>query len=164
MTGEIAPVPADRAALTVSIVVPDAVAAIAFYIAVFDAVEDFRLVEPSGKVGHAELLIGGTRLMVSDPYPEHGAPVPKGGPPSMRLHLYVPDVDATIERALAAGGVLRQPVQDQFYGDRSGTISDIAGHAWNIASRRENVAPEEMQRRWDAMMQGVADAAVVAST
>ncbi|MES2710405.1 MAG: VOC family protein [Pseudomonadota bacterium] len=153
MPGAIAPVPHDRAALTVSIVVPDAVAAIAFYVAVFDAVEDFRLVEPSGKVGHAELLVGGTRLMVSDPYPEHGAPVPKGGPPSMRLHLYVPDVDATVARAIAAGGVLRQPVQDQFYGDRSGTISDIAGHAWNIASRREDVGPDEMQRRWDAMMQ-----------
>ncbi|MBR0654587.1 VOC family protein [Plastoroseomonas arctica] len=135
------------------IVVPDAKASIAFYVAAFGAVEDFRLVEPSGKVGHAQLSLGGTRLMLSDPYPEHGVAPPPDGVRSMRLHLYVEDVDAVVTRALAMGAVLTQPVKDQFYGDRSGTITDIAGHAWNIASRREVVSPAEMQRRWDAMMQ-----------
>lgn len=146
------PVPGDGPALMVAIVVPDAPAAIAFYAAAFGAVEAFRLVEPSGKVGHAELRLGGTRLMLSDPYPEHGVAPPPDGPRTMRLHLYVADVDAVVARAVGLGAVLRQPVQDQFYGDRSGTIIDPAGHAWHIASRREEVTPAEMQRRWDAMM------------
>ncbi len=161
MADVVLPVPGDGPALMVAIVVPDSVAAIAFYTAAFRAEEVFRLVEPSGKVGHAELRLGGTRLMLSDPYSEHGEPPVPGVPRSMRLHLYVEDVDAVVARAVALGATLRQPIQDQFYGDRSGTVIDPAGHAWHIASRREDVSPDEMQRRWDAMMQEPAQAAQV---
>lgn len=152
MSSRISPVPDDRPAFTIAIVAADAAAAIAFYVAAFGAVEEYRLTEPSGKVGHAELRLGGTVLMLSDPYPEHGAPPPKEGGSPMRLHLYVEDADAAIAKALAAGATLRQPVADQFYGDRSGTIVDPAGHAWCLASRREPVSPAEMQARWDKVM------------
>ena len=159
MTRVVEPVPGDGPALMVAIVVPDANAAIAFYVAAFGAEESFRFVEPSGKVRYAELLLGGTRLMLSDPYPEHGVAPPPDGARSMRLHLYVADVDAVVARALGLGAVLRQPAQDQFYGDRSATVIDLAGHAWHIASRREEVAPAEMQRRWDRVMQEPAQTA-----
>ncbi|HEY4252371.1 MAG TPA: VOC family protein [Roseomonas sp.] len=149
---EISPVPDDRPAFTVQIVAADAAAAIDFYIKAFGAVEAFRLTEPSGKIGHAELKLGGTLLMLSDPYPEHGAPPPSDGPSPLRLHLYVADVDAAIAKAVALGATVKRPVADQFYGDRAGTIIDPAGHVWYLASRRELVSPAEMQARWDRMM------------
>ncbi|MBR0645284.1 VOC family protein [Plastoroseomonas hellenica] len=152
MPSKISPVPEGRPALTVSIVVADAAAAIAFYVAAFGAAEEFRLTEPSGKVGHAELRLGGTLLMLSDPYPDHGAVPPGEGGRATRLHLYVEDVDAAIARAVATGARVERPATDQFYGDRSGTIIDPAGHAWHLASRREDVSPAEMQARWDKMM------------
>lgn len=152
MASRISPVPEGRPALAVSIVAADAAAAIAFYVAAFGAVEEFRLTEPSGKVGHAELRLGGTVLMLSDPYPDYGAVPPGEGGRAVRLHLYVEDVDAAIARAVAAGARVERPAADQFYGDRSGTIIDPAGHAWHLASRREEVSPAEMQARWDKMM------------
>lgn len=152
MPSRIKPVPDGRPALTVSIVAADAAAAIAFYVAAFGAAEEFRLTEPSGKVGHAELRLGGTVLMLSDPYPDYGAVPPREGGRATRLHLYVEDVDAAIARAVSAGAKVERPAADQFYGDRSGTVIDPAGHAWHLASRREEVSPAEMQARWDKMM------------
>lgn len=149
------PVPEPGSALTPHLVLRDAARAIDWYVAVFGAVEEFRLTEPSGKVGHAELRLGGGRLMLADEYPDYGAlgPAAVGGTP-VRLHLYVPDVDAVVSRAVDAGATLLRPVQDEFYGDRAGMLKDPFGHLWQLASRREEVSPEQMQQRWSAMLQG----------
>ena len=130
--------------------VRDAAAAIDFYVTVFGATEAFRLVEPgSGKIGHAELTLGGSILMLSDEYPDFGALAPEsvGGSP-VKLHLYVEDVEATFNAALKAGAVELRPVKDQFFGDRSGMIEDPFGHCWFVASKVETISPTEMQRRW----------------
>ncbi|MGY0799684.1 VOC family protein [Lysobacter sp. A286] len=129
--------------------VNDAAQAIAFYGEVFGATERFRLNEPGGRVGHAELDFGGSVLMLSEEYPEYGIrrPDPDAGI-SSSLHVHVDDADATIERALAAGATLIRPAQDQFYGERSGVVLDPFGHRWNIGHSIEEVSPEEMQRRY----------------
>jgi len=131
--------------------------AIAFYVKAFGAVEEFRLAEPGGRIGHAEIKIGGAPIMLSDEYPEEGvrSPATLGGTP-VGIHLYVADVDAVAERAVAAGAKLLRPVADQFYGDRSATLLDPFGHRWFFATRKDDVTPAEMQRRFAAMM---ADAA-----
>jgi len=122
--------------------------AIEFYKQVFDAQELGRFGAPDGKVGHAELRIGDTVVMLADEYPEIGHKSPKtlGGSP-VGLMVYVPDVDATIARAQKLGAKLTQPIENKFYGDRSGTISDPFGHTWMIATHIEDVSPEEMERR-----------------
>jgi PhnB protein len=122
---------------------------------VFGARVDFSLLEPGGKVGHAELLIGESRLMLADEYPDFGAlaPASVGGTP-VALHLYVPDVDSTMALAEELGATVLRVPKDEFYGDRSGTLLDPFGHRWNIATRKEAVSPEEMQRRWTAMLGG----------
>ena len=129
--------------------VQDAPKAIDFYREAFGAVEKFRLTEPGGRIGHAELELGGTTLMLSDEYPEFGIYGPKTiGGTSATLHVHVDDADAMIRRAVAVGAsVLREP-QDQFYGERSGTLRDPFGHEWNIGHQLECVSPEEMQRRY----------------
>jgi PhnB protein len=135
--------------------VRDAARAIAFYTRVFGAREDFRLSEPGGKVGHAELLIGDSRLMLSDEYPDFGAlsPAAVGGTP-VTLHLYVANVDATVALAEEQGATVLRAPKDEFYGDRSAQIADPFGHRWMIATRGEPVPPDEMQRRWTAMLAG----------
>lgn len=133
--------------------VRDAGAAIEFYCKAFGATELFRLTEPGGRIGHAELDFGGTTIMLSDEYPECGIAGPKaGGPTSITIHLHVDDADAVLERALAAGARLDRPAQDQFYGERSGSVFDPFGHRWLIGHSIEEVTPEEMQRRYDAVM------------
>jgi PhnB protein len=129
--------------------------AIEYYKNAFGAVEKFRLVEPGGRVGHAELDFGGTTIMLSDEYPEFGIQGPQSiGATSMSIHLHVDDADEVIRRATAAGGtVLREP-QDHFYGERSGTVRDPYGHEWNVGHEIEKVEPEEMQRRYSEMMEG----------
>src|SRR5688500_11585998 len=113
--------------------VKNAPAAINFYKQAFAATEKFRLVEPSGRVGHAELDFGGTTLMLSDEYPEYGIAGPQTiGGTSVSIHLHVDDADALIARAVAAGGTLVRPATDAFYGERSGTVRDPFGHEWNI--------------------------------
>jgi PhnB protein len=144
---------ADAAPLAPYLVVKDAPRAIAFYVQAFGAIEIFRLTEPSGKVGHAELDIGASRLMLADEYPDFGAlsPLTVGGTP-VALHLYVADVDRTVQQAEALGATILRPVQDEFFGDRTGMIVDPFGHKWHLATRIERIAPEEMQRRWDAAL------------
>jgi PhnB protein len=127
--------------------------ALAFYAKAFGAIETMRLAEPGGRIGHAEIRIGDAPIMISDEYPEEGvrSPVSLGGTP-VSIHLYVADVDALAERAVAAGAKLLRPIADQFYGDRSAMLLDPFGHHWFFATRKEEVSPEEMQRRYDALL------------
>ncbi|MGH6878752.1 MAG: VOC family protein [Rhizomicrobium sp.] len=136
-------------ALTPYIIVKNAASAIAFYETVFGAREEYRLPGPDGQIGHAELTIGAGRLMLADEHPAFGALSPPsiGGTP-VKLHLYVEDVDATIACAEKEGATVLRPAQDQFYGDRSGMIADPFGHQWFLGTRKENITPEEMQRRY----------------
>jgi len=133
------------------LIVKGAASAIAFYAKAFGAKNVLCLTEPSGKVGHAELEIGSARFMLADEYPDFGAlsPVTVGGSP-VSIHLYVVDVDMTVERALSAGATLLRPVQDEFFGDRVALLTDPFGHKWHLATRQEDVSAEEMQRRMDA--------------
>ena len=131
--------------------VNDAAAAIRFYAAAFGATERFRLVEPSGRVGHAELLFGAHTIMISDEFPEYGIRGPGTAGVSIDLHLHVDDADAAIQRALDAGAVLVRPASDAFYGERSGRVRDPFGHEWSLGHSIEDVTPEEMQRRYTAM-------------
>jgi PhnB protein len=134
--------------LTPYIIVKNAQAAIAFYEKVFGAKEEYRLAGPDGGVGHAELVIGAGRLMLADEHPAFGALSPPsiGGTPVM-LHLYVVDVDATIALAEKEGATVLRPVQDQFYGDRSGMIADPFGHQWFLGTRKQTLTPDEMRER-----------------
>ena len=148
------PVPEEEQALTPHLVCRDAAKAIEFYRRAFGAEELFRLTEPTGKVGHAELRIADSRIMLADEYPDFGAlsPASVGGTP-VSLHLYVADVDRAIERATAAGATVLRPAKDEFYGDRAGMVADPFGHKWHLASKKEEVSAAEMQRRWDAMFE-----------
>jgi PhnB protein len=149
---QIHPIPNVHQPLAPYIVVQGAEAAIAFYTNAFGAELQFALREPSGKVGHAELLVGGGRLMLAEEYPDFGAlsPITVGGSP-VTLHLYVPDVDAFVAIATAAGATLLRPLRDEFYGDRVAMLSDPFGHKWHVASRKELVSPAEMQTRMNKL-------------
>lgn len=126
--------------------------AIAFYCEVFGGREKFRLVEPSGRIGHAELELGAITLMVSEEYPEYDILGPRRPDPTgFALHLHVDDADALAARAVAAGATMLRAPTDQFYGERSCTIRDPFGHDWMIGHSIEDVPVEEMQRRYTAM-------------
>jgi PhnB protein len=132
--------------VTPYLIVKGAAAATDFYKKTFGATELFRIPDASGKlVGHAEIKIGDSHIMLADEYPEMGyrSPQSLGGTP-VSLLLYVDDVDATIPRAVAAAARLVQPIKDQFYGDRSGTVHDPFGHVWTVATHKKDVSPEEM--------------------
>lgn len=127
--------------------------AIRFYISVFGATEKFRLVEPDGRIGHAELDFGGATLMISEEFPDLGIQGPGiGAAATVTLHLHVDNCDDVIARALQAGATLESPAQDHFYGERSGSFRDPAGHRWAVGHSIEDVSPAEMQRRYSAMM------------
>ncbi|TWI05966.1 putative glyoxalase superfamily protein PhnB [Luteimonas cucumeris] len=133
--------------------VADSARAIDFYIRAFGATEKFRLTEPGGRIGHAELDFSGTTVMLCDEYPECGIAAPQpGAPSSVTIHLHVDDADAAIERAVAAGARMDRPPSDAFYGERGGSVFDPFGHRWLIGHSIEEVSPEEMQRRYDALM------------
>lgn len=135
--------------------VRDATKAIEFYQAAFGVEELFRLTEPSGRIGHAELQFGPHVVMLSDPFPEFGIEAaPEGRESGTTIHLHVDDADAMIERAVAAGATLTMAPQDAFYGERSGKVRDPYGHVWLIGHEIEKVEPEEMQRRYTAMLAG----------
>ncbi len=131
------------------ITVKGASRAIAFYVKAFGAKEEFRLNDTGDRIGHAELTIGDGKLALSDEYPDFGALSPPSiGGTAVKLHLYVADVDATMKKAEAAGAAILRPAADQFYGDRSGMIADPFGHHWLLATRKEEVSPKEMQKRF----------------
>jgi uncharacterized glyoxalase superfamily protein PhnB len=131
----------------------DAVKAIDFYTRAFGATESLRLAEPGGRIAHAEARIGDDLLMLSDEYPEMDVRAPNslGGTP-VSLTLEVPDVDAVVKRAVTLGATIEQPVKDQFYGDRSGTIRDPAGHRWMIRTPKEKLSEQEVKRRYAELM------------
>lgn len=142
------PIPEGYHTLTPYLIVKGAAAALDFYARALGARELVRMADPSGKVGHAEMKIGDSPFMLADEFPEMGALAPPaGGGHSVSFLVYVPDVDAAFARALAAGAKAVRPVQDQFYGDRSGTLEDPFGHQWTLATHVEDVSPEEMERR-----------------
>ncbi|RPH66273.1 MAG: VOC family protein [Myxococcaceae bacterium] len=135
--------------------VKGAAAAIEFYRRAFEAKERFRLTEPDGRIGHAELELGDFVVMLSEEYPEHDLRGPRSiGGTSVTLHLHVDDADAWIRRAVAAGAEVVRPASDAFYGERSGTVRDPFGHEWLIGHQIEEVTPEEMQRRYTALLGG----------
>lgn len=135
------------------LVIKGAAAAIDFYKKVFSATEVMRMPGPEGVVMHAEIKIGDSMIMLADEFPDMGfrGPQALGGSP-VGICLYFPDVDARFALALKNGATEKRPVQNQFYGDRSGTIIDPFGHLWTLATHVEDVAPEEMNRRFEAEM------------
>jgi PhnB protein len=147
------PLPSSLQSVTAHLIVNDAAGAIAFYTRAFGARELYRLVEPGGKVGHAELMIGNSRIMICDEYPDFGAlgAATIGGSP-IKLLVYVDDADAVMRQALAAGATELRPVKNQFHGDRSGMVLDPFGLTWSIATPVEDVSPDEMQRRFSAAL------------
>ena len=127
--------------------------AIDFYTRAFGAVEKFRLTEPSGRIGHAELQLGPMVLMLSEEYPEYGLFAPKPGLAlAASIHLHVDDCDALAAHAIACGAALDSPASDQFYGERSCKVQDPFGHVWMLGHEIEKVSVEEMQRRYDELM------------
>lgn len=132
--------------------VKNAARAITFYVQAFGAVERFRLVEPSGRIGHAELDMGPTVLMLSDAFPEFNLPAPDGHAVlGATVHLHVDDCDQWVARAVAAGATIDMPPTDQFYGERSSRLLDPFGHTWLIGHELEKMSPQEMQRRYTAV-------------
>ena len=130
------------------LIVNGAERALDFYKRAFGATELFRHRAPDGKVGHAEVRIGDTVIMIADEFPDHDAHAPQkfGGSP-VSLHMYVEDVDAVAAKAIAAGAKVKRPVADQFYGDRLGTFEDPFGHTWHVSTHIEDVPPDELDRR-----------------
>jgi PhnB protein len=152
---KVKPIPEGYHSTTPYLCVKGAAAAIEFYKKAFGAKELLRMADPSGKVGHAEIQIGDSRVMLADEYPEMGflSPQSIGGTPVM-MHLYVEDVDATVPKAIAAGAKVTREVADQFYGDRGGKIEDPFGHSWYVATHKEDLTPEEIQKRAAATFGG----------
>lgn len=150
------PIPDGYPRVTPYLIVDGAAEAIDFYTSVLGAAQrGDRMTTPDGKVGHAELSIGDSLIMLADESPDMGAVGPRtvGGTP-VTLHLYVEDVDNVHAKALAAGAKELTPVTDQFYGDRSGQFEDLWGHKWNVATHVEDVPPEQMAERAKAAMAG----------
>lgn len=139
--------------VTPYLTVRNGAAAIDFYKNVFGAVEEYRLVDPDGRIAHADLKIGQTAIMLSDEHPEIDVlgPESRGGT-TVGLHISVDDADRVFADALAAGAKSIRPVADQFYGERSGTLADPFGHHWFIASRKEEISPEEVRRRYEELI------------
>jgi PhnB protein len=146
------PVPDGYHTVTPYLIVSGAAKALDFYARAFGAEECMRMPGPEGKIMHAEIKIGNSMVMLADEFPQMGAQSPQtiGGTP-MGILLYVENVDELFNRAIAAGGKIERPLQNQFYGDRSGTLIDPFGHKWTIGTHIEDVSPEEMQRRMATM-------------
>jgi PhnB protein len=146
------PIPDGYPRVTPYLYVGGAREAIDFYRSILGAEERMSMPGPDGKVGHAELTIGDSVIMLADEFPDMGALGPKsvGGSP-VTIHVYVNDVDATFDRAVKAGASVLRPVEDKFYGDRGGEFEDPYGHRWSIATHVEDLSPEEMQRRMGQM-------------
>ena len=149
------PIPPGYHSITPYLIIDGAAAAIDWYTKVFEARENMRLASPEGKIGHAEIDIGTSRIMLADEAAEHMARAPAsfGGSP-IGLHLYIADVDAVLARAVAAGGTIRTPVEDKFYGDRMGVLVDPFGHVWFVSTHIEDVTEAEIARRLASMAGG----------
>ncbi|HYY74049.1 MAG TPA: VOC family protein [Solirubrobacterales bacterium] len=149
------PIPEGYPRVTPYLIVDGASAAIDFYRDVLGATERMRMAAPDDKVGHAELEIGDSLIMLADEAPDMGALGPKsvGGTP-VTVHVYVEDADAVFERAVDAGAKALRQIEDRFYGDRSGEFEDPFGHHWSVATHVEDVPPEEMERRMAAAIEG----------
>jgi PhnB protein len=148
MSAAVKPIPEGYHSVTPYLIFSGASDAIAFYKKALGAEEIMRMDAPGGRIGHAELQIGDSRIMLADEHPEFQALSPQtiGGSP-VTLHLYVENVDAAVERAIAAGATLVRPVADQFYGDRTGGIADPFGYRWFIATHKEDLTLDEIRRR-----------------
>jgi len=148
MTAAVKAIPEGYHTVTPYLILSGAGDAIAFYKKALGAEEVMRMADPGGKIHHAEIEIGDSRIMLADEHPEIQALSPKtvGGSP-VSIHLYVADVDGAVERAVAAGAKLIRPVADQFYGDRVGGIEDPFGYRWFIATRKEDLTMDEIRRR-----------------
>ena len=147
-------IPKGYNSVTPYLVIQGAAKAIEYYKKVFGAKEVMRMAGPDGRVGHAELQIGESRIMLADEYPQMGNRSAESiGASPVSLLVYIEDCDKVVERAVAAGAKVLKPVQDQFYGDRSGFIQDPFGHLWGIATHIEDVSPKEMDERAKKAMQ-----------
>jgi PhnB protein len=149
------PIPEGYHTATPYLIIRDAAKAIEFYKKAFGATEMERMTQPDGRVGHAEIKIGDSPIMLADEFPEMGARSPQsfGGSP-VSILLYVKDVDQLTSQAISAGAKVVRPVKDQFYGDRSGSLEDPFGHQWHIATHVEDVPAEEMKKRAAAAGRG----------
>jgi PhnB protein len=162
MAGPVKAIPEGYHTVTPYLVVHDAAKAIDFYKRAFDATELFRMEGPPGKIGHAELQIGDSKIMLADEMGA-GAGSPKSvGGTTGGIFLYVKDVDSAFNKAVSAGAKVDMPLADQFWGDRYGKLSDPFGHSWSMATHKEDVAPEEMKKRMQTAMAKMAEKAKTA--
>lgn len=148
MENKVSPIPKGYHTITIYLTVKNAAKAIDFYKDAFNAVEVIRKNRPGGKIGHAEIKIGDSNLMLADEFPELGVKSPEafGGSP-VGIFLYVEDVDTMVNQAVKLGATLIRPVENMFYGDRSGAIKDPFGHTWYISTHIEDVSDEELEKR-----------------
>ena len=149
------PIPEGYHSVTPYLICRGGADAIEFYNKAFGAVELFRFGSPDGKIGHAEIKVGDSPIMLADEYPDMGYKGPQslGGSP-VSLMIYVDDVDTVFNQAVAAGATVKEALQDKFYGDRMGTVIDPFGHRWHLATHKEDVSIEEMQQRAKAAHSG----------
>lgn len=149
------PIPEGYHTATPYLIIKGAADAIEFYKKAFGATELFRFPAPDGKIGHAEIKIGDSPIMLADEYPDMGYKGPKslGGSP-VSLMIYVEDVDTVFNRAVAGGATVKEAVSDKFYGDRIGTLVDPFGHVWHVSTHKEDVSLEEMEERAKAASAG----------
>jgi len=141
-------IPEGYNSVTPYLIIKGAAQAIEYYKNVFGATEILRMAQPDGTIGHAELQIGSSRIMLADENPKMGySSATTIGTSPVSLYVYIPDVDRVVERAVAAGAKVLKPVQDQFYGDRSGFLQDPFGHFWGVATHVEDVSPQELEER-----------------
>ena len=152
---QVQPIPAGYTAVTPYLAVRGAAQAIEFYKRAFGAKETMRMPGPGGMIGHAEVTIGGSYVMLADEYEPMGFLSPQArGCTTVHIHLYVKDVDASVARATAAGARVVRPIEEQFYGDRTGSIEDPFGHVWHIATRKVDLSKAELKKRAAEMAKG----------
>ena len=155
MSTTVKPIPDGYHSVTPYLIIKGAADALEFYKKAFGATELFRMAQPDGRIGHAEIQIGDSRIMLADEYPEmtYVSPTTLGGS-SVSIMLYVEDVDSVFKQAVAAGASEQRPLEDKFYGDRTGSLVDPFGHVWHVGTHKEDVTPEEMEKRLAAGAHG----------
>ena len=155
MPAKVKPIPDGYHTITPYLSIKGAANAIEFYKKAFGATEIMRMAEPDGRVGHAEVRVGDSRVMLADEAPDIDFRSPHSiGGAAVHLHMYVENADAVVSQAVAAGAKVVRPVQDQFYGDRSGSVVDPYGHVWHVATHKEDLSMEEIRKRAAAQHKG----------